>query len=116
MEVVEMTTATAPRVTRDILEVRWHMATTDVARFQGESGWSSVNHKRLTRLLEGIEELGALLVDEVGDHVRPGGPSEQETLASLVWDELNPYIRDRLLAWAESIESKRAERRAGAAS
>ncbi len=52
----------------------------------------------------------------VGDHVRPGGPSEQETLASLVWDELNPYIRDRLLAWAESIESKRAERRAGAAS
>jgi hypothetical protein len=97
-------------ITREILEERWRAATSDVARFAGERGISTVNSKRYLRLQGTIEELATLLVQEVyGERLVPDEPSEAERLDSL-WCDLETILSDRMIAWALELEAHRAVR------
>lgn len=99
--------------TREILEERWNCATRDVQRFQGEAGISAVNSKRWTTIDRKLEEMAALLVEEVNDYrADPMADTEATELGVLteaIWRE----IERRMLEWAEGILARREERREG---
>jgi hypothetical protein len=89
---------------RELLEERWNLLLRDVARFGDEPDISAINSKRHERIDDTLEELGALLVDEVSG-------AELDTLRAAITD-IWINARERLLAWAETTEQQRAERRA----
>jgi hypothetical protein len=103
-----VTTATAPRVSEETLEVVWRTITRDVQRFSDTADIGTVNSKRWERIQGKLEELAAMLVDEVPEH-------ETESLVTMtegIWKD----IHDRMIGWALSIETARVERQTGAAS
>ncbi len=89
-------------VSRDILEDRWKLLMRGVTRFQGEAAITATNSKRWQRVNDTLEELGAMLVDEVLDH-------EVDVLLELIegiWEE----IERRMLDWAVAVDAARAAR------
>jgi hypothetical protein len=90
-----------------IIEARWRMATTDVQRFANEAYPSSVNSKRMTELMETVEELALRLVDDAGE---ADGQSFEA-----VWVDLAELIHARLTAWAVQRELEDLEGRKVAA-
>lgn len=95
--------ATAKRVE---LETIWRTITRDVERFtMPDESWdiATVNSKRWTTINEELEDLAAMLVDEV----RASEIDSLTTLTEGIWTE----IHDRMLAWAETIEADRTARR-----
>lgn len=104
-----MTAATAT-AQRERLETIWRTITRDVQRFtMPDESWDigTVNSKRWTTINDELEDLAAMLVDEV--HERD--LDSLTTLTEGIWTE----IHDRLLAWAETIEAERAARKPVAA-
>ena len=102
-----MTTATAPDVSAPALEGIWRTITRDVERYSDTAGIATTNSKRWMRIDDTLEELAAMLVDEVFE-------SETDSLVRMmerIWED----IHDRMIEWALSIEAARAERRKGAA-
>ncbi len=89
---------------RELLEERWSVLLRDVERLKGETAISAANSKRYYRINDTLEELGAMLVDEVNDN-------ELDALQAAITDTW-ANARERLLAWAETTEQQRAERRA----
>lgn len=94
-------------VTREVLEERWACQTRDVQRFAGEWGLSGVNSERWNQVNDGLEELAAFLVEEVRDS-SPDNTLDQ--LVSDLWD----IIRERSIAWALEVETRRAGKAAAA--
>lgn len=89
--------------TRQEKAATWAVLMRDVQRFEGEASISVVNSPRWNAINETLEELAAMLVEEISD-------SESDSLTPVtegIWDE----IRDRLIAWAVTIEQERDRRR-----
>jgi hypothetical protein len=94
-----------------LIEDRWRMACITPSKFAGENGFSVGNSKRLMRLMDTMEEFGAILVGgEVSDHVPEGEEDSQvDSLYDLVHNQLQTVIAEALIAWAIEIEAQRLE-------
>lgn len=92
----------------EILAERWRMATVRPQRFtDGTMTWT--NSRDVERIIDTIEDLGARLVDEGVDADELAGLNE---IAGTI---LDVTIRERLLAWAQAVETRRAARHPAAA-
>jgi hypothetical protein len=98
----------AEAAVRERLEIIWRTITRDVVHFEGEVAVASVNSKRWNRIDRTLEELAAMLVDEVAEH-------ERDSLTAATWD-IWRYIEARLVDWAAGIEAARAAARQARAS
>jgi len=77
-------------------------------RFKNESGISADNSKRFYRINETLEDLAALLVDEVyEDEFDNGQHTGLQTVTEDIWKD----NKERLISWAERTEEARDARR-----
>jgi hypothetical protein len=126
-EVVKMTTATTTLGTTDVPSIetdadlvraivrdRWRQATTRPVRREGERGFAGANSKAWERILYGLEELGARLLEgcEADGY---GEQSEYDSLEDTVWNTLDNFIQDTLIDWAVAVELRNRAKRAAAA-
>lgn len=85
------------------IEDRWYGATTEPARHEGETVPSVTNSKRYRRVVDGIEEITA--------HVLEGMfPGEVDALLEFN-DQIAGLIHERVCEFALRIETERAARR-----
>ena len=91
-----MTAATAPRVTREILEERWRTATLRTLRFAGEPGVGTDNSKHYYRITDAVEELVALVRGD-GTRGRADDDDRMERLQERVWE----FVHDEVIAYVE---------------
>jgi hypothetical protein len=110
-------TAPAPSAERERLEIIWRTITRDVQRFVDESGIGTVNSKRWVRIDRTLEELAAMLVDEVSEWSYATGEDEFNEVGELsfVTEEIWRFIETKLIDYALDVEARRAARRSGAA-
>jgi hypothetical protein len=111
MEVVEMTTTTAPVDQRERLEIIWNTITRDAARSRTSPDFGVVNSKRYLRIDRTLEELAAMLVNGISDRLVKDGPddvvSETDCLLT-VTEDIWKYIETCLINFAVEVEALRA--------
>lgn len=90
---------------RQRFEIIWKTITRDVARFQGESGLSTVNSKRWTKIDDTLEELAAMLVEEVSDREREGETRTDADALLVATEDIWRYIESRLIDFAMHVEA-----------
>lgn len=101
-----MTTATDP-ILEAILEERWHMASTAVEQFAGESKPSEVPSEDEIALIDAIRNMATRMVHEIGRN-------EEADLDALEF-ELLAEVEQHMLDFARRIETARAAEKAAAA-
>lgn len=93
-----MTTATAPRVSREIIEARWHAAVTrprtDVMP-DGSRATGLDNSKAFWEWDKAVVDIATRLQ---GNGLTEDALEEVEQIAASIWDDT---LRTRLLEWAE---------------
>ena len=87
-------------------EIIWRTITRDVARFQGEASISTVNSKRWTKIDGTLEELAAMLVEEVSDRTRDGETTSDVDALTVATQDIWRYIETRLIDWATEVEAR----------
>lgn len=90
------TTATTPRVAREVLEERWRTATLRTLRFAGEPGVGTDNSKHYYRVTDAVEELVALVHGD-GTRGRDEDDDRMEQLQQRVWE----FIHEQVIAFVE---------------
>ena len=86
-----------------ILAERWHMATTDVAEFEGESAPSETTHEHMDAIITAVRSLGARMVHGIES------PDEEKALDKLEASCL-AAVEAAVLEFARGVELARAAR------
>lgn len=98
MEVVEVTTATAPRVSREILKDRWHSAVTTFTRTKEPDGRDSTTLDN-TEAYYAWEDAVVMIAARLrGDHLSPDEQADAEEIAAGIWEDV---LKARMIEWAE---------------
>ena len=97
MEVVEMTTATATRVSREILDERWRAAVTQPQPMRDPDGSHSTNLDNSKDFYEWEEAVVMIATRLRGDHLHADEQEQVEHIAATLWDGA---LRSALLEWA----------------
>jgi hypothetical protein len=97
----------APGISGEVLEERWHMATTELREFANESYPSECNSKAIESLSDAVRELAVRMVHELHD-------SEENALEAL-WGRCLDHVQSEITEFAVDIEATRAAKQNGAA-
>lgn len=93
-----MTTATAPRPQREILDERWRSAVTKPKRYQEPDGSRSTGLDNCEDFYSWEETVAKIATRLKGDGLDAQELDQVESIAAFIWDDT---LRSRLLEWAE---------------
>jgi hypothetical protein len=96
-----VTTETAPAISREILEERWHMASTRAIQFEGEPGPTEGNSKAIERLTDALHELASRMTH---------GDIGSERFATLYEDthfRVMAFLEEELYRLVADLEERR---------
>jgi hypothetical protein len=90
-------TATAPRVSREVIEARWHAAVTEPKRTSEPDGRHSIMSDNSADYYRWEDAVAKIAMRLRGDHLMPEELEQVENIAAEIWDET---LRAKLLDWA----------------
>lgn len=93
-----MTTATAPRISREVLEARWDAAVLAPKHFEERDGSRSIGLDNCEDFYEWEEAVAEIATRLRGDGLNGAELEQVEEIAASIW---GGELKDRLMTWAE---------------